>query len=115
MDRIVIKDLEVFYRVGVSEEERSAAQKLLLTIELDHSFDAAAKKDDLGATIDYYAVAQRLLGLGVGREWKLIESVAVEVAGTVLREFGAAAIAVEVKKFVLPQAAYVSVRVARHR
>ena len=115
MDRIVIKDLEVFYRVGVSEEERSAAQKLLLTIELDHSFDAAAKKDALGATIDYYAVAQRLLGLGVGREWKLIESVAVEVAGTILREFGAAAIAVEVKKFVLPQAAYVSVRVARHR
>jgi dihydroneopterin aldolase len=43
----------------------------------------------------------------------LIESVAAEVAGTVLREFGGAAVAVEVKKFVLPQAAYVSVRVAR--
>ena len=115
MDRIVIKDLEVFYRVGVSEQERSATQRLLLTIELDHSLDAASKKDDLGATIDYYALAQRLLGLGEGREWKLIESVAVEVAGTVLREFGGTAIAVEVKKFVLPQAAYVSVRVARHR
>ncbi|HUD47197.1 MAG TPA: dihydroneopterin aldolase [Candidatus Baltobacteraceae bacterium] len=113
MDRIVIKDLEVFYRVGVSDQERSAAQKLLLTVEMEHSLDAAAKKDDLTATIDYYAVARRLLGLGEGREWKLIESVAAEVAGTVLREFGGAAVAVEVKKFVLPQAAYVSVRVAR--
>jgi FolB domain-containing protein len=115
MDRITIKDLEVFYRVGVSEQERSAAQRLLLTIEIDHGFDAAAKKDHLSATIDYFAVTQRLLGFGEGREWKLIESVAVEVAGTVLREFGGAAIEVEVKKFILPQAAYVSVRVARHR
>jgi len=114
MDRIVIKDLEVFYRVGVSDLERSATQRLLLTIELDHSFDTAAKNDDLGATINYYEVAQCLLGFGKGREWKLIETVAVELAGTVLREFGGAAIAVEVKKFVLPQAAYVSVRVTRH-
>ncbi len=113
MDRIVIKELEVFYHVGVSEQERRAAQRLSLTIELDHNLEAAARTDDLAATIDYYAVTQRLLGLGEGREWKLIESVAVEVADTVLREFGGAAIAVEVRKFILPQAAYVSVRVAR--
>jgi 7,8-dihydroneopterin aldolase/epimerase/oxygenase len=115
MDRIVIKDLEVYYRVGVTTQERNAAQKLLLTVELDHNFDAAAKKDDLGATIDYAAVAQRLLGMGEGREWKLIESVAAEAAETVLREFGGSAIGVEVKKFVLPRAAYVSVRVDRRR
>jgi FolB domain-containing protein len=113
MDRIVIKDLEVFYRVGVPDEERRAPQRLLLTIELEHNFAEAAKTDDLRATIDYFAVAQRLIGFGEGREWKLIESVVAEVAGTVLREFGGTAIEVEVKKFVLPQAAYVSVRVAR--
>jgi FolB domain-containing protein len=115
MDLIVIKDLEVFYHVGVPDEERSAPQRLLLTIELELNFDAAAKKDDLSATIDYHAVAQRLLRFGEGREWKLIESLAVEVAETILREFGAAAIEVEVKKFILPQTAYVSVRVARRR
>ncbi len=113
MDRIVIKDLEVFYRVGVPDEERRAPQRLLLTIELEHDLAEAAKSDDLRATIDYFAVAQRLLAFGEGREWKLIETVAAEVAGAILREFGGAAIEVEVKKFVLPQAAYVSVRVAR--
>jgi FolB domain-containing protein len=64
MDRIVIKDLEVFYRVGVSDQERSAAQKLLLTVEMEHSLDAAAKKDDLTATIDYYAVGCSALAKG---------------------------------------------------
>ena len=113
MDWIVIKDLEVFYRVGVPDEERRAPQRLLVTIELQHNLADAALKDDLRATINYYAVAQRLLAFGEGREWKLIESVAAELAEIVLREFGGAAIEVEVKKFVLPQAAYVSVRVAR--
>lgn len=105
--------MEVFYRVGVPEQERKTAQRLLLTIEMDHNLDDAARKDDLGATIDYFAVARRLLNLGEGREWKLIESVAAEVAETILREFGCAAVEVEVKKFVLAQAAYVSVRLAR--
>jgi dihydroneopterin aldolase len=115
MDRIVITDLEVHFRVGVPEQERSAPQRLLLTIELDHDFTAAAKTDDLAATINYHAVAQRLLRFGDGRQWKLIETLAVEIAETVLREFGGAAIAVEVKKFVLPQAAHVAVRVVRRR
>jgi 7,8-dihydroneopterin aldolase/epimerase/oxygenase len=88
MDRIIIKDLEVFYRVGVPDEERRAPQRLLLTIELEHNLGEAARTDDLRATIDYFAVAQRLLGFGEGREWKLIESAAAEVAATVLREFG---------------------------
>ncbi len=113
MDRIVIKDLEVFYKVGVPDEERRAPQRLLLTVELEHDFTAAAKSDDLTTTINYFAVSQRLLAFGDGREWKLIEALAVEIAETVLREFSAAAIEVEVKKFIIPQAGYVSVRTAR--
>ena len=61
MDTIVIKDLEVFYRVGVSEEERAKPQRLLLTIELTRDFSAAAENDDLRATIDYHALTERLL------------------------------------------------------
>ncbi len=115
MDRIIIKDLEVFYRVGVPDQERNAPQRLLLTIELEHNLAEAAKKDDLRATIDYFAVAQRLLGLGEGREWKLIESVASEVAATILREFAGDAIEVEVNKYIIPPAAHVSVRLSRRR
>jgi len=115
MDSIFIRELEVFYRVGVSEEERLAPQRLLLTVEIENDFEAAAKTDDLSATIDYHAVAQRLLRLGEGREWKLIESLAVEIANTILREFGGDAVTVEVRKFVLPQAAHVAVRATRRR
>jgi dihydroneopterin aldolase len=113
MDTIVIRDLAVAFRVGVTEAERAQAQRLLLTIETAHDFTAAAAKDDLSQTIDYYAVCQRVLRLGDGREWKLIETLATEIATLVKTEFRASAVSVEVKKFAIPEAAWVSVRVSR--
>ena len=114
-DTITICDLEVFYRVGVPEAERAQPQRLLLTVELERDVTPAAASDNLNATIDYYAVSQRLLRLGEGRSWKLIETLALEIAELLLTEFGPQAVAVEVKKFVVPQARYVSVRVWRER
>jgi dihydroneopterin aldolase len=85
----------------------------LIDVEMGADFTAAAASDDLTRTIDYYAVSRRLLRLGEGRSWRLIEALAVEVAELVLKEYGAAQVAVEVKKFILPEARHVSVRVER--
>jgi 7,8-dihydroneopterin aldolase/epimerase/oxygenase len=113
MDQIIIKDLEVFYRVGVPDPERATAQRLLLTIELERDFAQAAKTDSIDETIDYNHLSRRLLGFGDGREWKLIETLAVELAATILHECKPERVTVEVKKFVLAQARWVSVRVSR--
>jgi len=113
MDQIIIKDLEVFYRVGVPDHERANPQRLLLTVELERDFTQAAKTDGIAETIDYEHLSRRLLGFGEGREWKLIEALAVDLATTILHECKPERVAVEVKKFVLPQAGWVSVRVLR--
>lgn len=115
MDTITITDLEVFYCVGVPDEERAQPQRLLLTVEMEHDFRSAATEDELGGTIDYYAVTQRLLKFGDGVHWKLIETLAVDVAQMLLEDFGPSRVSVEVKKFIIPQTRHVSVRVARHR
>ena len=115
MDTITISDLEVFYSVGVPDEERAKPQRLLLTIEMQHDFSGAASEDELGGTIDYFAVSQRLLKFGDGIHWKLIETLAVDIAQMLLEDFGARAVTVEVKKFILPQARHVAVRLTRHR
>ena len=111
--KISIVDLEVFYRVGVPDAERAQPQRLLLTVELESDFTAAAKSDGIADTIDYYAVTQRLLKFGEGREWKLIEKLASDIADTVLKEFKPQSVFVEVKKFIIPQARYVSVSLLR--
>jgi 7,8-dihydroneopterin aldolase/epimerase/oxygenase len=115
MSRISIVDLEVFCRVGVPEAERAQPQRLLLTVEMDFDFAKAAKSDAIADTIDYFAVSQRLLKFGDGREWKLIEKLAADLADMILAEFKPRTITVEVKKFPIPQARHVSVAVTRKR
>jgi len=113
VDKIIISDLEVFYRVGVPEEERAKPQLLLLTVEMEHDFTAAAAGDDLTKTIDYYAVSKRLLHFGEGRSWKLIETLALEIVNLILAEFKATRASVEVKKFILPETKSVAVKAQR--
>ncbi len=112
-EKIVIRELEVWYCVGVPDEERAKPQRLLLTIEMFLDFSTAAASDDLTKTVDYYAVSQRLLRFGEGRSWKLIERLAIAVAEMILEDFGAQRVSVEVQKFVIPQAHSVAVRVVR--
>jgi dihydroneopterin aldolase len=113
MDTINIEDLEVFYCVGVTDEERAQPQRLLLNLQLGLDLTTAAAKDDIRWTVDYAAVCERLRSYGERRTWSLIETVCLEVAELLQREFGAPAVVVEVKKFVVPNTRWVAVRAAR--
>ena len=115
MSTITLTDLEVHYHVGVPDAERAQPQRLLLTVEMQRDLTRAAASDDLRETIDYYAVSRRLLHFGEGRSWKLIEKLAADIAALVLADFGAEAVSVEVKKFILPETRYVSVRLMRRK
>jgi 7,8-dihydroneopterin aldolase/epimerase/oxygenase len=115
MSFITIVDLEVFYRVGISDEERAKPQRLLLTLDIKFDFASAAVSGRLGRTIDYYEVSQRLLRLGETRSWRLIESVATDVAEKIITEYRPENVTVEVKKFSIPEARYVSVSVTKQR
>jgi|SRR3954464_2023048 FolB domain-containing protein len=115
MDAIRIKDLAVLCHIGVPEEERSKPQRLLITVEMNSDFSKACLSDDIVATINYYEVSKRVTELCSGRSFKLIENLAHEIASMVLNEFGPEAVTVEVKKFILPNARYVSFELTRSR
>ena len=115
MSFITIVDLEVFYRVGVPEEERAKPQRLLLTLDIKFDFTAAAISGRIGRTIDYYEVSQRLLKLGENRSWRLIESVATDIGNKILSEFHPESVTIEVKKFSIPEVRYVSVSLTKQR
>jgi len=115
MSKISIVDLEVFYCVGVTDEERATPQRLLLTVELGFDFSSAALSDRVERTIDYFAVSQMLLKYGEGRNWKLLERLVSNLCDVILAEFKAESVIVTVKKFVIPQARHVSVQLKKIR
>ena len=115
MSKINIVDLEVFYCVGVGDEERATPQRLLLTIEMAYDFSYAAVSDRIERTIDYHAVCQKLLVYGEKRSWKLLEKLVTNLCDYILAEFKAQSVNVTVKKYIIPQARHVSVQLSNSR
>jgi len=115
MSKITIVDLEVFYCVGISDEERATPQRLLVTVDMNFDFSSAAVSDRIEKTINYHTVIQDLLKFGDGRSWKLIERLANSIADRVLNDYKPQGVMVEVKKFPVPHAKHVSVTLTKAR
>ena len=115
MAKITIVDLEVFYCVGVPDEEHAKPQRLLVTVEMSLDFTSAIASDRVERTINYQTVVDELSQFGEGRSWKLIEKLASNIADLVLAKYTPDAVMVEVKKFSIPQAGFVSVSLGKAR
>jgi len=115
MSKVTITDLEVYYRVGVTEEERAKPQRLLVTVDMSLDFSIAAVSDRLERTINYQALAEEVLKFGDTRSWKLLEKLVTNLAERILSQYGPEEVTVEVKKFSIPQARFVSVSTSRTR
>ncbi|MDG2123299.1 MAG: dihydroneopterin aldolase, partial [Verrucomicrobiales bacterium] len=102
-------------RVGATEEERRRAQAVAVTLEMEIEGGLRGLGDDLGKTVDYFEVSEVVRDLAAEGERVLIETLAEEVADTVIERFGVVGIEVEVEKFVLVDAESVSVRLRREK
>ncbi len=114
-DEIRIEDLELKARVGVPDEERAQPQRLALSLLLQPRNRFSELGDDLARTINYAAVCEEVRGFVAGRQDKLIETLAHQLAEHLLGCFDLARVELEVRKFVLPETRHVAVRVARAR
>jgi dihydroneopterin aldolase len=113
-DLIRVVDLEVFAHIGVPEAERRDAQRLLISIEMNcDSFAHAAGTDNVAWTINYADVVAHVKKITAHRARKLLETLAEEIATDLLKAFPIKRIAIEIKKFVLPDTQYVSVKIER--
>jgi dihydroneopterin aldolase len=113
-DLIRIVDLAVYAYIGVPDEERSEVQRLLVSLDmLGESFAHAASTDNVSWTINYADVAEHVRELSGRRPRKLLETLAEEMALDLIKRFPIKWLTLEIKKFVLPDAGYVSVNIER--
>jgi dihydroneopterin aldolase len=114
-EQIILDGIQIMAHVGVPDEERARAQKLEVSVTLDFDFQRAARDDELSESIDYDAVRRKTIEVVTGRPRSLIETVADEVAGTLLLTFHAARVDVAVRKFIFQDVRSVAVRLQRSR
>ncbi len=114
-DRIHVEGLEILGRVGVSDSERSAAQRLIFNITLWPSQSMATLNDDIGRAVDYAVVCVATKQFVQSRSDRLIETLANALATHLLETFPIDRVTIELRKFILPDVKFVSVAVTRSR
>lgn len=114
-DYIHIEQLEIFAHIGVPEEERASAQRLIFNIIFWPAQNGPGKKDDIAPTVDYAAVCAEAKSFVQRRADRLIETLADALANHLLEVFEIQRITIELRKFILPDVDYVSVTVTRER
>ena len=98
MDRILIPDLPLRCRIGVSDQERAEPQDLVADIELSLDLEPAASSDDIGQTVNYQRVGEAMAEVATAQPRKLIETLAEDSARALLARFSIQAVRVRIKK-----------------
>jgi dihydroneopterin aldolase len=111
-DEIHIEQLDVFTRIGVPEEERANPQRLTVSISFwpNQTSDLA---DHIERTVNYSAVAEETKNFVRDQSVSLIETLAERLASHLLKSFPIQKVTIELRKFALQDAKYVSVTVTR--
>ncbi len=97
-DYIQIDDILVRLNVGVSDEERSKLQDILVGVRIYCNTRMAGERDSLDCIHDYKRIKNGIIKKVTSKEWNIIEAIAEETAKTCLLEYDVKAIKVKIEK-----------------
>ena len=97
-DRMTLADVRVFARIGVTGEERAAAQECRVDLDLYGSLRAAADTAALARSIDYCRILDCVEETAAEREYRLVETLACALARRILRDFPVSRARVRLRK-----------------
>src|SRR5262245_35788145 len=112
-DEIHIEQLEVSSVIGVLDHERKTPQRLTISISFWPHRETRDMADRIGQTINYALVAEETQRFVRDQSVNLIETLADRLAAYLLKTFPIQKITVEIRKFPLEHAKYVSAIVTR--
>lgn len=87
MDKIYIKDLEVFAHHGVFKEEKTLGQRFLISLELFLSLREAGVTDDISKTVHYGELCQLVEEEFKKESYDLIEKATEKIAEFILLKY----------------------------
>lgn len=112
-DAIHIEQLELSAHIGVPAEERAHPQRLTVSLTLYPARGFGELADSIENTVDYFQVCRVVQAVARSRPRQLIETLAEDIAREVLSAFAVALVELELRKYILPDTAYIAVRIQR--
>lgn len=91
MDKIHIKDLEVYAFHGVNKEEKNMGQRFLISLELSLDLRAAGISDDLTKTVNYAELCINIEKEFTKKKFDLIEAAGEALANYILLNYDSVA------------------------
>jgi 2-amino-4-hydroxy-6-hydroxymethyldihydropteridine diphosphokinase len=95
MNKIIIENLECFGKHGVFKEENVLGQKFVVSAAM---ITNDVKDDDINNAVDYGAVSHYIADYVSNNVFKLIETLANNMAENILKKFNISEITIKVKK-----------------
>ncbi len=87
MDIVFINDLRIETIIGIYDWERKVKQTISLDLEMGTDIRKSAETDAIEDTLNYKAVAKRLIAFVGESEYQLVETLAEKITDIVLTEF----------------------------
>lgn len=98
MDIIYLRDLKIETIIGIFDWEREIKQTVSIDLDMSADVKKAAQTDEIDDTLNYKAVAKRLIDFISKSEYALVETLAERVAEIVLDEFDVRWVKLKVNK-----------------
>jgi dihydroneopterin aldolase len=112
---IRVQGFEIFGHIGVPDEERASPQRLTFNLILWPVRSSQDLQDEIGRAVNYANVCAAVKKFVELRRDRLIETLADALAVHLLEAFEIRRVTVELRKYILPEVEFVSVRVTRER
>lgn len=87
MDIIYLRDLRIDTIIGIYDWERRMKQTIIIDLEMGTDLRKAANSDNIEDTLNYKAVAKRLMSYVGESEFELVETLAEKTAEIIMEEF----------------------------
>jgi len=97
-DIIFLSDLRVQTVIGIWDWERAIKQTVGIDLEMATDIRKAAASDSIEDTLDYKSVAKRIIEFVEQSSFQLVETMAEQIAGIIMDEFGVPWVKVRLSK-----------------
>ncbi len=114
-DKVFIHELTAFASIGAYDWEHTIKQRLVFDIEMMWDFSQAVMTDDVQYCLNYAEVSEKILAFVESKPFKLVETVAHQVADLLQQSYNIQALRIKLHKpKAVAQASSVGVIVERN-